>query len=214
MQDLHMHLTNYTLNKTSAAFQWPHNDEGASSSKRHVEWLMQYLSLRGINTRKLWCDITDIVIKTIFAVQPTLSHMELRSKHGAFELLGFDILIDQNLRPWLLEVNQSPSLACDTLVDRQVKSSVVRDALQLVAWHHVSRVYGGGATVPAPIHVAAAYTCVHPAAPDVCAAAGLRPPEYYTRLLCFPVPEELFVGGFLDPSQAGVLMSVLRNTST
>ncbi|KAJ3112503.1 Tubulin polyglutamylase ttll5 [Phlyctochytrium bullatum] len=43
--------------------------------------------------------------------------------HGnCFELLGFDIIIDEALTPWLLEVNFSPSLACDTDLDMKIKT--------------------------------------------------------------------------------------------
>lgn len=37
-----------------------------------------------------------------------------------FELLGFDIMFDDQLQPWLLEVNHSPSFACDSRLDHQV----------------------------------------------------------------------------------------------
>jgi hypothetical protein len=46
-----------------------------------------------------------------------------------FELYGYDMLIDEGLKPWLIEVNASPSLSATTEDDRDVKLAVIRDAL-------------------------------------------------------------------------------------
>lgn len=48
------------------------------------------------------------------------------------ELYGFDILIDSHLKPWLLEVNLSPSLGCDTPLDVRLKSAMLADLLTLI----------------------------------------------------------------------------------
>ena len=53
---------------------------------------------------------------------------------SCFELLGLDLLIDEDLKPWLLEVNHSPSLACDTALDRDLKQALLEDVMQLCSF--------------------------------------------------------------------------------
>lgn len=51
---------------------------------------------------------------------------------AVLELFGFDILIDDTLKPWLLEVNLTPSLGCDSPLDVRLKSALIADLLTLV----------------------------------------------------------------------------------
>lgn len=49
-----------------------------------------------------------------------------------FEILGFDILLDENIRPWLLEVNHSPSFSTDSPLDKALKRDVIYEAMILL----------------------------------------------------------------------------------
>jgi len=40
-----------------------------------------------------------------------------------------DVMIDANLRPYLLEVNYTPSFSTDTPLDTLIKKNVIKDAL-------------------------------------------------------------------------------------
>ena len=41
-------------------------------------------------------------------------------------------MLDSQLKPWLLEVNQSPSFKTDSQLDRRVKGELIRDTLTLL----------------------------------------------------------------------------------
>jgi tubulin polyglutamylase TTLL9 len=49
-----------------------------------------------------------------------------------FELYGFDILFDEKLKPWLLEVNGSPSMTANTGVDYDLKVGLLDDVFTIV----------------------------------------------------------------------------------
>jgi tubulin polyglutamylase TTLL6/13 len=49
-----------------------------------------------------------------------------------FEVLGFDIMFDHKLTPWLIEVNHSPSFGTDTPLDKKVKHELMVDTFRLL----------------------------------------------------------------------------------
>ena len=46
--------------------------------------------------------------------------------------MGFDIFIDNKAKPWLIEVNQSPSFCTDSPLDLRVKNGVLCDAIRVL----------------------------------------------------------------------------------
>eukprot|EP00913_Durusdinium_trenchii_P034669 g32432.t1 len=49
-------------------------------------------------------------------------------EQSCFELYGFDILVDEHLKPDPIEVNLSPSMQAESPLDKQIKSSLLSDA--------------------------------------------------------------------------------------
>ena len=49
-----------------------------------------------------------------------------------FEILGFDIFLDNKLKPWILEVNHAPSFVCDTPLDTKIKKGLLTDVVKLL----------------------------------------------------------------------------------
>jgi tubulin polyglutamylase TTLL6/13 len=95
-------------------------------------------SQRGIEPQTILDGINRIVRLTLISIQPILAanyHVGIQSsdnKSRLFEILGFDILLDENGRPWLLEVNSMPSLSCGSPFDRELKTSVIKGAVQIL----------------------------------------------------------------------------------
>ncbi|PAA63595.1 hypothetical protein BOX15_Mlig004300g2 [Macrostomum lignano] len=150
MAEAFMHLTNYSLNKKSDTYV--HSDVDGQGSKRTLSSVFYQLEAQARDVAGLWRAIEALCVKTIIAVLPELMvcvHHEIppnRPGPRCFQILGFDIMILDDLTPMLLEVNNSPSLRLDfenelvpgineysvSVIDVQVKKPLVHDTLQLV----------------------------------------------------------------------------------
>jgi D-alanine-D-alanine ligase-like ATP-grasp enzyme len=49
-----------------------------------------------------------------------------------FEVLGIDIFIDENVKPWLIEVNSLASFATDAGLDKQVKYDLMYETIKIL----------------------------------------------------------------------------------
>ncbi|OCT89704.1 tubulin polyglutamylase TTLL13 [Xenopus laevis] len=134
LDDVCMHLTNYAINKHNENFI----RDDLTGSKRKLSTLNTWLENNHYNTCKLWEDIDDVIIKTLISAHPILKHnyRTCFPNHVAgsacFEILGFDILLDKKLKPWLIEVNHSPSFTTDSILDKEVKDPLIQDTLNLI----------------------------------------------------------------------------------
>ena len=75
----------------------------------------------------LWSRVTEVLIKVLIAGGSDICHQP-----NSFELFGFDVIFDRSLKCWLIEVNSSPSMSCDTPLDSRIKGDLIRDSIVLV----------------------------------------------------------------------------------
>jgi hypothetical protein len=130
-----VHLTNAAVQKVrtgEAGGDVSHRVEGADEtsaggSKVSLELLWKRLRAAGVDTAALWENICDLVVKSLLCVDDAIP-----AQPNSFEVFGYDVLIDEGLRPWLIEVNSSPSMATDSPMDEAVKSALVRDTLAVL----------------------------------------------------------------------------------
>eukprot|EP00904_Undaria_pinnatifida_P002209 jgi/Undpi1/1198/HiC_scaffold_104.g14112.m1 len=144
------HLTNYSINKRSGSFKAPDDSDGleatesTSASKWALTFFWKYLeqSLGKAKSEQVQRSVEDVVLRTMAAADgdmTTHSHQATRHRDCCYELFGFDVLLDEHLKPWLLEVNISPSLFGSSALDRRIKGTLVADIFHLVGFRPFDR---------------------------------------------------------------------------
>ncbi|KAK3283097.1 hypothetical protein CYMTET_9192, partial [Cymbomonas tetramitiformis] len=119
----YIHLTNVAVQKMGA------NYDAATGMKWALRDLKLFLLSRhpADLVHQAFLAIESLILRSLLAVANTI----INDKHS-FELYGYDIMIDDRLKPWLIEVNSSPSLTSDTPADHELKCTMLHDTLDLI----------------------------------------------------------------------------------
>lgn len=140
--DRYMHLTNYSINRQSLNYT-PNDDVNATQGhKWTVTTLWSYLE-GTVDVEEIQRSIKDVIVKTVISGESVIQERTLNNlpnRYNGYELFGIDVLLDENLKPWLLEVNISPSLHSTSPLDLAVKGPMVQSILNLAGFHIPDRI--------------------------------------------------------------------------
>lgn len=152
MEDMFKHLTNYSVGRKYSKLTKEDKSVGASQGSPdpkldpvELKWslsrLWEYIDARYAPTsssethrsREVQREIALVIIRTLMAVSAPiragLNQVQMSGKF--FEVYGFDIMLEEDLSPFLVEVNTLPSLESSSPFDYAAKSNMTADLLNL-----------------------------------------------------------------------------------
>ena len=125
--DLYVHLTNYSVQKYSNKFE--KYEEGNEISLNELQ--------KSINTHyKLDVDlkkeiipkIKNIILISIHSVKKLINRY---NREKCFEIFGYDFMFDQQLNPFLIEINTNPGLEISSPLIKKLVPRMIDDAFRL-----------------------------------------------------------------------------------
>ena len=140
--DLSSHLTGITTNLKKNIFKKNNNYFSQDGNHWSLFVFKNYYENQGKNYTVLWDKIKDIVIKSfIFLTEEPINYEKFIKEKKIYQIWGLDILIDENERPWLLEMNgRHPGLDSRDKMDLIVKSELIKDMWNIIGIEPYSHV--------------------------------------------------------------------------
>jgi tubulin polyglutamylase TTLL11 len=149
-----MHLTNFCLNKEHENYINPqeYGEDNHGSKRLLTKFFEQLKKDSDFDDENAKYQIISTIKKTIICLVPYLKNFAKKAmetdikKIKCFQIIGFDIMMDQNCKAYLMEINSNPSMNMFlerqnekgenekeiSELDKYLKTLVIEDALKII----------------------------------------------------------------------------------
>ena len=145
LKNLYIHLTNTSLNDKSEKFLINNDPDSEFGNTWTIKTLRKHFENEGFDFDEIMEGINDFTVKTLITMLDSEIHAQrkknIMNDNNIFGLFGIDVLIDNHLKPWLIEFNAFPSFISYTRVDSIIKSKLLVDTnniLGITSYSHVT----------------------------------------------------------------------------
>lgn len=130
IEELTAHLTNFSINRDQEGFVATNDiEKDGTGNKWSHNPFWPLLESMGFNVPEIKRKIEDAFTQVIIAAHKTFKEQE--NHRNAFELFGFDVMLDNDQNIYILEVNVTPALGTSSELDRFIKMPLVKDFLNI-----------------------------------------------------------------------------------
>ena len=131
-----IHVTNSGVNKENEVFNYGKDSNEFNGYKWTFKTLLRYLQAEGHDCSEILTNLRSLAFKTILCGREDMKQgfKEVKSEYNCFKLFGFDVMLDEKLKPWLLEVNSFPSFEPEIL-DCSVNEPLIAEMFNIVGIH-------------------------------------------------------------------------------
>lgn len=127
LDDVYSHLTNASINKKNAKeLSEEEKKVLGGGAKWTTERLWDYLKGKGYIRESIWRDIRKLALLSLL---PLIG--EIPADFHCFEVFGYDVMLDNLGKPWLLEINRSPAMVVACEAD-QAKQRMLTDMFNML----------------------------------------------------------------------------------
>ena len=130
-------LTNLDTNKLNKGkYKYPVNSSNIEDSNLwNLNTLRNYCERNGVNYTKIFNEVADIFIKAIISVRKKIKDDFMKNNmefSNFYHLIGFDIILDDKLRPYLLEMNRVSGFRDNNDAEKYYVYNIFADTLNIV----------------------------------------------------------------------------------
>ncbi len=138
LHDKYKHFTNTSINKKNKSFI----EKNSRTYVKNFNYMNKYLQKKGHDVPTVWKNIKNVCVDTVKSILPLLRKNyregtendadKQKNNYICFTILGFDIILDSKLKPWLLEVNMCPSFIHNNAMDYKIKYNLQKETIQML----------------------------------------------------------------------------------